>query len=955
MRLLRRNTPNNNKEVIKLLARESLKHHKGRNTILAGTAALGIVVLCTVFSIALGKIDAEYLQSVRSSGTAATTCLERGTMEQYEAVRGLDYINAVGRMKGAGDAFQKGEFVCALESVDQTAWEEMLRPAYTHIHGHYPEKDGEIMLPVRSLEALGIREPEEGMELAFTVLDEEEHEREETFVLGGWYKDYTDPAVSPPVGYISEGRLESMGMSLKKPDLLLIQQKNTIDGYEIEERLYRDIPTIDKAQQFLGGNTLAYSIINDFAGGYGMAAFCGLLVLASVFFLIQNIMSISIQREIRQIGLLDTIGMTQRQIRNFYFRQTLVLLCLGTAAGIIGALFAVLIIVPRALGNLYLYNFGRSSELLVFRPELFAAAVIFTALVLLAASAAAVHKAACLTPLEALHYTGLSERSVKKHRKYRKKAKRAETGRGMANRRKIPGQGMVFEELFFMAWQNLLRYRKRFLLTVFSLFLGITTALGSVVLARGTDYTNSIEKEKDFSIDGNPGILMGDMKAYRDDFSIISDEVKERVLSVRGVQENSVEIVRGAYMAADEEELAWSPFISAESPDEAQKTDSGTSEEEGRSEEERTGEEEKTGGEERTGEEAETGGDQKETEENSETVRQPVSPVVVTVQTIGEEYIQELEEYAAENNLEADFKSLRDGTGMLMLHYHMLSPALMEEADRLVGTPVTLWRLPDAQESEKAAETAGDAFTPEVFTYREGCEMTAAGYFDTQAKNFPKFRRTWFGPDIWYVLVNEEGFARLGTKEKTFHIEYNTKEDQEPSAKAALRQILQEENRKQGKDSLYVNCKSDTLADAQSYIMTNRIIMGALSFVLILMGILNYFNVLVTGMSARQKELAVMESVGMTGRQMKVMLAAEGGIYCGIILLLTVTAGSGILKMLHLYMDSRIAYFKFIYPWSETGVILLGLLLICIGVPMLVYKYMDRQSLTVRIVTGQAS
>ena len=52
-----------------------------------------------------------------------------------------------------------------------------------------------------------------------------------------------------------------------------------------------------------------------------------------------------------------------------------------------------------------------------------------------------------------------------------------------------------------MAWRNIFRFRKRFFITVLSLFLGITISLGAVVLSKGTDQTNRINYENaDFSI-----------------------------------------------------------------------------------------------------------------------------------------------------------------------------------------------------------------------------------------------------------------------------------------------------------------------------------------------------------------------------------------------------------------------------------------------------------------------
>ena len=70
---------------------------------------------------------------------------------------------------------------------------------------------------------------------------------------------------------------------------------------------------------------------------------------------------------------------------------------------------------------------------------------------------------------------------------------------------------------------------------------------------------------------------------------------------------------------------------------------------------------------------------------------------------------------------------------------------------------------------------------------------------------------------------------------------------------------------------------------------------GALSFIVGLVGVLNFFNAILTGIIARQRELAVLQAVGMTGRQMRTMLVWEGLLYAlgaaGLALLLTLLLG----------------------------------------------------------------
>ena len=70
---------------------------------------------------------------------------------------------------------------------------------------------------------------------------------------------------------------------------------------------------------------------------------------------------------------------------------------------------------------------------------------------------------------------------------------------------------------------------------------------------------------------------------------------------------------------------------------------------------------------------------------------------------------------------------------------------------------------------------------------------------------------------------------------------------------------------------------------------------GTLSFLVGLVGVLNFFNAVLTGIIARQRELAVLQAVGMTGRQMRAMLIWEGLLYAlgaaGLALLLAAALG----------------------------------------------------------------
>ena len=141
-----------------------------------------------------------------------------------------------------------------------------------------------------------------------------------------------------------------------------------------------------------------------------------------------------------------------------------------------------------------------------------------------------------------------------------------------------------------------------------------------------------------------------------------------------------------------------------------------------------------------------------------------------------------------------------------------------------------------------------------------------------------------------------------------------------------------------GETGIFCISKSDLLTEAENYIRGNRLILGSISAVLLFAGLTNYFNVMITGILSRKKELEVMESLGMTQRQKRRLLAVEGLYYCLIVAGLMLTAGSGILRLIRVYMEDKLSYFVFSYPVGWSIALIAGLAGICLVIPEVMYR-----------------
>lgn len=425
-------TPNNNTNVIRLLSEAIRKCNKSRNRILMGAVVLCILTLTFVFGTAYGKINAEYTKNIRMDGTTASTYIEEGTKQQYEKARSLGYVRETGRRMKMGEATESGkkESICSIQVLDQTAWEKMMKPAYTGVHGTYPKKQQEIMLPVKTLKKLGIDNPKRGMKIALDISISFFQTEKEEFELSGWYSAYTeDNGRSKAIGYVSEKKLKDWGYDIEEDSDILICQSNDMDWKDTEEKLYEDVPMKDNSQQIIATDTAKNRAVKEMTGSYGMAVVEAVVIICGIFLLVYNVMQISMSGDIRQMALLHTIGTTKKQIRKIYIRQIMRTIVPGCITGTVLSVLLLRYLIPELVGRQYLNGYGGAEELQIFRMEILLLAVAFTLLVILGASEQVIRQTVNRTCIEGMHYTEQTGRK-KRHRR------RPDLGKGTFNKKK---------------------------------------------------------------------------------------------------------------------------------------------------------------------------------------------------------------------------------------------------------------------------------------------------------------------------------------------------------------------------------------------------------------------------------------------------------------------------------------------------------------------------------------
>ena len=583
---------------------------------------------------------------------------------------------------------------------------------------------------------------------------------------------------------------------------------------------------------------------------------------------------------------------------------------------VLGSLISVLILVlliPEILGFHFYQEMGGNMILSFFRPWILFLSVVFVNGILWMASEGVIRKITKLSCVESATYDGnMGDKKIKHPGKL--VLKRSETG-----------------EMFYIAWGNITRHKARFIITSISIFLGVLSFILMNVLTNGCDYKHLLEKRPDFllagefsefgksqgcgeeyktrEIDVDPLLTQGDGVELLydndyDEFSPISQELEEKLHEIDGIDWENSNLIEGAYVTTVISKKGIRPY------------DEGLS--------------------------------------NLTDGNMVEGFSWDTVQVIDENQILSLKKYVQDNQLNIDVKSLEEGNGVLIIHDHMLTPEQQKLVDEAIGEPVyfkTLLSKEDAiRRKEQNNSDSKEKQQEDDFLQKESATFTLCGYLDQQSDNFPEIHQSWHGEGSLYYFISEKGFQKIPTEKKILTMELTADPEKEPYVKTQINELISEENKKRsemtevsmdegtGEAGVFVICKSDLMQQKETYMRGNRILLGAVSIILFIAGLTNYCNVVFTGMYTRRKEFDIMKSIGMTDKQMKLMLFGEGSFYFMCVMGLLFTVGMVTLVGVKIYMENKLSYFTFHWPILSTVGVMFSLVLINVVVTHFICK-----------------
>lgn len=182
----------------------------------------------------------------------------------------------------------------------------------------------------------------------------------------------------------------------------------------------------------------------------------------------------------------------------------------------------------------------------------------------------------------------------------------------------------------------------------------------------------------------------------------------------------------------------------------------------------------------------------------------------------------------------------------------------------------------------------------------------------------------------------------------TMSYDFNVSEDKISEMEAFLKQYTDEVE-----PEMTYRSKGTIMAGASDIQNIVVSVGGTMAFIIGMIGVLNFINTILTSIFTRKKEFAILQSIGMTGRQLMQMLCLEGCHYMILSVMLSVPLCLVSALMLVRPICNKIWFLEFRMNFRPLCILLMVLFLTGILIPYITYRMIDRQNVIERLKCGE--
>ena len=827
---------NPNQKVIKRMAWNAIKVNRRKTITLFLAVLLSSFLVFTIFTVGDSYFRLQKIQNIRMSGAEFDAIMYGVTDEQRQMCENNPDIVLTGTAGVCGwveKTEQDSTPNVGLIWADDGYWTQMMEPVREKLEGRYPTALDEIMVTKSALRECGYEDLDVGDTISMSY-GTQKGIFTGTFRISGIWDGYGPKKQF----FVSKEFYDQSGWKLSEASsgryFMDFKQKLMTKK---QQNAFIESMNLGKQQNLFFMVDLGESV-------QILAGIIGLIVITCLcaYLLIYNIMYLSVAGKVRYYGLLQTVGMTEKQVKKMMRDQ---MFLIGSAGIVIGCLSGGLVsffLIPVVVKSLGIKSGYVGAEMIRFRPAVLLVTLLLVGVTLLLACQKPAKMAADISPIEALGY-----RPTHKIVKARKAGKRKVIAR--------------------LSLRQFTKDKKRTAVVLLSLAVSLSVYLCIVTMldsqAARTIVSNYMDTDMVITNDTACKEKSEDRRDILDDSFVKSIKENAGVSEVHSVEFAEITVPWEpdfAEMWMKEFYAKWMSVPYSQDRDEYQS-----------------------------------------------------HPENFGSSLIG---IDEQEFDYLNNSLEHPINKEDFLCGKACIVYR--NGLDFADAD-IIGKNVTCALYEDQQ-------------TTKTFVI-EG--VTDENYY-TALLGYPPTIIT--SDQVVNTFANNPIRLKTGIK---YHKEYDRDTEQE-----ILSLLKENDNAKDFSWESKIE-DADEIEKAQGYMPQVGI---GIVLILAFIGIMNYMNTFVVNVQSRMTELSVMESIGMTPKQLLGMLVREGILYVGGAWLVTLTVGLGGTYLLYESMNYRgIAFSVPILPFLFT----VGIsVLVCTMIPVFTWIVLEKNGTVVERTKG---
>lgn len=411
-----------NKAYIRHLAKSILNTNKSRRNILLLAIALTSILFTSLFSVALGLGKSMEIQTMKTIGTISHGSFKELSDKDINILSKDKDIKEFSIREKVG-ILDDEKISAELSYMDKNGFEWSL---IEKVKGKFPEKENDVFIDLATAKKLGYKgEIGEEIEIPYNIekpyIGEIIEKRSEKFIISGTFQNPIDSNVGVGQIYLSKAYVDKLSLPENNIDLEVMLKNSFMirdkllkiaerNGYKVA-----DNPGVLLDKEVRIGVNFAYLLSGDNSFDFNIflpyLAFL-ILVMVAGYLIINNIFKISVNEDIKLLGLLKTIGMTKPQIKKLVHLESIAASLPSIIVGDIVGISIGKIILNKIFANNEMLTDVKLSLRVIILIILFSTA--FTLLTVFLSVMKPARYAAKVSPIDASRY---NETTIKKQYK----------------------------------------------------------------------------------------------------------------------------------------------------------------------------------------------------------------------------------------------------------------------------------------------------------------------------------------------------------------------------------------------------------------------------------------------------------------------------------------------------------------------------------------------------------